>query len=178
MLIYTVRHGETYGNVKRICDDNPLNNSTLTLKGITQVETLANKLKNFPFEVIFVSEFLRTRRTAEIINKFHDKTLIVDKRLNDRQTGLSGRPVDEFFEAIDKSNNPWTVKLGEGESFEEEKERVKSFLDDLKEKDHKNVLIVAHEEPIKIIRGFFKNLSNKEVWNMKVGNAEFFKYNH
>ena len=69
MKLIIVRHGQTYSNIKDICDDNPLIKTVLTKKGEKQAEKAAEILKNKKIEVIFTSEFFRTNETADIINK-------------------------------------------------------------------------------------------------------------
>ena len=83
--LYIVRHGETEWNVKKIIQGNediPLNK-----KGESQAKELAKKLRHIKFDVIFSSDLIRAKRTAEIINI--EKKLIVQttKALKERYFG-------------------------------------------------------------------------------------------
>lgn len=168
-----VRHGETNYNVKKILNNDPAQDVFLTAQGIEQSKDLANKLKDKNFEVIFVSELPRTVETAKIINEFHGAPILIDKRINDRKTGFEGRSVVDFFKAIE--TDVFYTKVNNGESFQEEKARIYSFLDDLKTTHNRSVLVVAHAEPLKIICGYFKNLSDSEILQQRINNAEIFE---
>ncbi len=175
MLIYAIRHGETEYNIKRLCDSDPVRNVMLTKKGISQAKEASNRLANIKFDAIFISQISRTKETAKIILRNEEK-LIVDKRINDRLTGFQDRPVEEYEKALRNSRDIWNAKFGNGESLEEEKNRVFSFLGELIEEKYKTVLVVTHLETIQIISGYFKNLSNREMLNVPVANCQVFKF--
>lgn len=80
-MIYFVRHGETDFNKEGRNQgwlDVPLNET-----GIAQAKILADKLKDFKIDVIYCSPFSRTKKTAEIINEFHNVSIITDDRLKE-----------------------------------------------------------------------------------------------
>jgi broad specificity phosphatase PhoE len=88
----------------------------------------------------------------------------MDKRLNDRSMGLfESKPVELFYIWRDHQKNPWTCRPRGGESYEEMKQRLNSFLQDLAKKKYKTVLIVSHLPILKVARGHFKHLSNKAM---------------
>lgn len=174
MRIFTVRHGETNYNLQHLCNDDPKIDVHLTENGKRQTQVVAEKLKQIKFDIIYISESLRTRETAEIINKHHNVELRVNSKINDRKTGFEGKSTYEFNEFM--KDDLFNKKLKGGESFQEEKSRVFSFLDELS--DHKNILIVSHHETIKIITGYFNKLSDSQIWNLNIPNctvSEFIK---
>lgn len=172
MKAYFVRHGQTNYNLRCLCNDDPTKDVHLTTLGIDQAAIVAEKLRYTPLESILVSELPRTKETAEIINRYHNLPITLDRRINDRKTGFEGKPDTEFFAAIDKSTDPFGARFNGEESFQEEKQRVYSFLEDIKQENYEHALIVTHSEILKIIKGYFKNLSDKDMWNTHFDNCD------
>ncbi len=99
--LYIARHGETEFNVQKIlqghCD------SPLTLKGLGQAENLAEGLKSVNFDMIYSSDLLRAKRTAEIVKLERDLAIITTKVLRERFYGdYDGRPNQDYVAARDK----------------------------------------------------------------------------
>jgi len=176
MKLYVARHAETNYNLDELCNDSPLVNVYLTEKGIEQGKILGINLKDVPIDLIITSEFPRTKETARLVNEYHNVPTIEDKRINDVLTGFEGRPVDEFRAARNNADNKWTVRLNGGESFEDEKARVKAFLDDLKKRPEATILIVTHQAISRIIYAIIKNIPNERVNELAVDNTHFIEY--
>lgn len=81
----------------------------ITAEGTKQAKALAKKLKDVPFDHIFVSEMRRTQQTAEIVNQFHNATVVVEPLFNDHRSGFEGKPAKLLIEALDSSENRWTA---------------------------------------------------------------------
>jgi len=169
MKLFVVRHGQTNYNLKHLCNDDPKINVHLTEEGKKQAGIVANELKNIQFDAVFISEIPRTRVTAELITRNRNLIFNVDDRINDRKTGYEGRSTIEFNEIM--KEDPFNKKINDGESFQDEKERVFSFLGELSKLDYENVLIVSHHEIIKIITGHFNKLTDQEMWDLKIPNC-------
>lgn len=90
MKITVVRHGQTNYNVAGLHNSDPSIDVHLTNNGIDEAKQVALKLKDEPFDALFVSELPRTRQTAEYINEYHKLPILVDARLNDINTGFEG----------------------------------------------------------------------------------------
>jgi len=176
MRLILVRHGETFANVRDVCDDDPGVKTRLTKKGEAQARRVARILKDRDFDMIYVSELFRTDETADIINKFHNARMKVDKRLDDRKSGFAGKSEKAFVKFLEGSDDYWNAKHPPGESFEEEKKRVLSFLKSLKGKKYRSVLVVSHEQPIQIVRGWFGGESNDEIVGKKVRNCQVLEF--
>lgn len=174
MNIVIVRHGQTNYNLQHLCNDDSTINVYLTDEGKKQAKIVAKKLKDISFDKIFISELPRTKETAEFINLYHKLELMIDSRINDRKTGFEGGKVSDFNKIMKK--DLFNIKLPDGESFLEEKTRVFSFLDELKNLKFKNILIVSHHEIIKIIVGYFNQLNNQEIWDLKINNCAILKF--
>lgn len=143
MKLYVARHGQTNYNDQGLCNSDPRTDVHLTEMGTKQAENLANNLKDININQIFVSELKRTKQTADIVNQFHNAPIKVDARLNDNRSGYEDKHFSEYYAALDKADNRWTVRFNDGESLEDVKERVRNFLDELKGKDYNSVLIVT-----------------------------------
>jgi len=175
MKLMFVRHGQTISNIKDICDDDPSKKTALTIKGEAQAQKVAEVLKNKKIDIIFTSEFFRTNETANIINQYHNVKIKIDKRLDDRRTGFTGESERTFLKFLIDSGDFWNVKHKNGESFEEEKKRMISFIKNLKKLPCENVLIVTHMEPIQLIRGYFKGLENYGMLKYKIDNCQIWE---
>ena len=169
MKLYCVRHGQTNYNVLNLCNDDPSKPVYLTDTGISQAKEVAEKLKDIQLDCIYISEFPRTLQTATIINHYHQAPIMVDVRINDRKTGFDGLPFEDFYLAI--KNDIFHAKLHNGESFQEEKARVRLFLSDIQQKSCNNILVVTHKEIMQIVFGLINTLPDDEMWNIEVGNC-------
>lgn len=171
MDIYLVRHGQTFANVFGLCDSDPSENSRLTALGESQAKEASQKIKNLDYEVVFVSQMFRTHQTANILN-IKGKPIIEDKRLNDTLSGFDGDFDSNYHKQLGIIDDKWNARLNNGESFEDEKARLKEFLLELKRKPYSKVLVVTHWDPIAIIKGFAEHLTNEEMRNVKIHNCE------
>ena len=170
MNIYIMRHGQTNYNVLGLCNDNPARGVYLTEQGITQAERVAKNLAFDPIDVIFVSQLPRTRQTARFINAYHNVRIIECEEINDIKTGFDGRPVDDYFAFVGKDR--LNKVPPDGESLGQYKQRVNTFIDSLLQQSYKNVLVVAHEETMRIFAARFNDLTDREMENLKFYNCE------
>ncbi len=175
MRVYVARHAETNYNVLGLFNGNPRINVYLTPKGIEQGKVLAESLKNIAIELIITSEFPRTKETASLVNVYHNAPQIVDKRINDIVSGLEGGNVEEYRAQRLIAPDKWTFKLEGGESFEDIKSRVNSFLKDLKKRKEENILIVTHQITAKIIYGIINNISNEDANELDMHNVDCYE---
>ena len=85
MRITTIRHGETDWNRER----KPQGSCDIELNetGIMQAEKLAVRLANEPCDVIYTSDLLRAKKTAQIINSRHNVELIASSQLRESSFG-------------------------------------------------------------------------------------------
>lgn len=147
MKIILVRHGESEANVAHIISDDPKRIVNLTARGKAQAITAAKQLCNLPFTHAYASEFTRARQTAEILLRHHALELHIDARLNERISGMDGQPVDAFNDLV--RHDPLHTRPARGESFVEQMERLRSFLDEAAMRHPGGiVLAVSHENPI------------------------------
>ena len=79
---FILRHGEALNNLKKIFSCWPEKfHCPLTLNGQKQIKEIAKKLEKQKIDLIFTSDLLRTKQTAEIIGKKLKIKPKIDKRL-------------------------------------------------------------------------------------------------
>ncbi|CAK0779527.1 Phosphoglycerate mutase [Gammaproteobacteria bacterium] len=147
MKIILVRHGESEANVAGVISDDPIRPVALTDRGRNQARMVADQLSHIPFIRAYASEFLRARQTAEILLLRQACPLHIDARLNERKSGMDGLPVERFNGLV--RPDPIGIRPPGGESFLEQMERLRAFLEDIATVQPDGpVLAVSHENPI------------------------------
>lgn len=147
MNITLIRHGESAANVGNFINDDLGKPVHLTGKGIAQAESLALRLSSETFTHAYASEFPRALETAAILLRQRSCALTIDARLNERKSGMDGLPVHVFNDQAKR--DPLHFKTVKGESFLQQMERLRSFLDELASLyPDGNILAVSHENPI------------------------------
>lgn len=173
MKIYIVRHGQVNSNLNKIYNivDEDINEN-----GIKQAKELKEKLRDMNFDAIYCSPLLRARHTAEIIN-LHNKEIMLDKRLEERNNGnLEGKPLECTDREIywDYYSN---IKYGTEESIANLFNRVADFLNELKNKKYDKVLIVAHSGVSKAFYAYFNGIpTDGKFLNLGLKNGEIKEY--
>ncbi len=147
-----VRHGEAENNVLGIISSDPKKSHHLTEKGRQQVIETAEKLKGKKIDLIYVSPFLRTQETAQIIadkiGLTKDK-IITDDRLHEIYCGeLEGKLDVEYQKFFGSRLEKFTKTPVGGENHMDVKRRMAECLYDINAKNlGKNILIVTHNTP-------------------------------
>ncbi len=173
MKIYLVRHGQCESNV--IGRYNFVNED-INETGIKQAEDLRESIKDIDYDVVISSPLIRALHTAEIIN-VHNKEIITDDRLVERKHGtLEGKSVTEV-DREEEWNYYSDIRFGTAEKAKEVCDRVKGFLDELKTKDYKSVLIVAHSGVSKGFYVYFNGVpEDGKLLNLGLKNTEIKEY--
>lgn len=174
MKIYFMRHGQTTYNLLGLCNDDPRDDVPLTGLGVRQAEEAAEALKDAALECIFVSELSRTRQTAEIVNCYHGVPVTANPGLNDIRSGFNNRPVTEYFAAT--GHDRLHVRVNGGESLLDYKARVLGFLDWLQRQPRRIVLVVAHEETLRVFAAHFRGLPDEALPGLAFGNCEVLSF--
>ncbi|MGD8843751.1 MAG: histidine phosphatase family protein [Gammaproteobacteria bacterium] len=170
MKLLLMRHGHTNYNELELCNDDPAVDVHLTERGIRQAQAAAEQLAEVPLERILVSELPRTRQTAAIINAYHRVPIEVEPRLNDIRSGHEGRPVEEYFATV--GHDRLHLRPPGGESLRDYKARVMPVLDRLARQPWKTVLLVVHEETLRVLVGHLGNLDDAAMEALKFGNCQ------
>ena len=168
--LIVVRHGEGYhnlGKVKRsdleFTDDANLKtiNSSLTEKGLMQAQLLADRLKDFKFDLAITSDLKRAMQTAEEIMKKNESIneLIPWRIVRERCIGDFEGAVEPFMSLITVENavedrDYLTWRPPRGESVVDLRKRVTGFLESIQ----KEAMKIPEESPLILVssHGLFK----------------------
>jgi broad specificity phosphatase PhoE len=174
MNIYLVRHGESEANAQQVKQGTGGNLST---QGKQQAKFLAERLSRISLENIISSPVLRTKQTADIINKKLNLPLTYSPLFVERKTPteLIGKPLQspEVTNAMQKmydnySDNEW--HYSDEENFSDLKTRAMSGLKELAESTSKNRLVVTHG-------AFLRVLIACVIMGNTLTSAEYLKFN-
>jgi broad specificity phosphatase PhoE len=153
-------HGTTTDNENNISSG--WSDAELSDLGIQQSKDLAALTKDKTFDVVFTSDLKRAMESAKLTwgNAY---PIIHDSRLRECSYGdLNGKPSD-IVEPLQEQSI--TTPMPNGESYEMVKDRIASFLDDLKKNyDGKHVAIVAHKAPQLALDVLLKGLTWEEAF--------------
>lgn len=168
MKLILARHGETVWNTENKYQGRL--DSELTEKGVEQIRKVAEELKKEKIDIVFSSPLKRATETAEEILKYHSIKPVFRDELKEINYGLleglafdvARKKYSKWF--IEKAKDRYHTKPPEGESYIELEERLKPFLEELKQnyKD-KVVLIVAHANVNKAIIRLMLNLNKEHI---------------
>ena len=175
MNIYCMRHGRTNYNDLCLCNDDPAQDVHLTEVGIKQAQSAALALRDIEFERMIVSPLPRTYQTAQIVNQYHSIPIEVHADLTDIRSGFDGKSVSDYFAAI--GHDPLNARVNGGESLLDHKQRVLRFIDWLKVQKDKALLVVAHEETLRVFIAYFEGgVADAQLRDIHVGNCEYRHY--
>ena len=172
MRVYIVRHGQVPYNKfnKYSTDDEDLDNV-----GIKQAEMLRDRIKNINFDKVISSPLLRATHTEYILTNYDDD-IITDDRLRERSCGiLSGQPM-EVTDREEYWNYYSEVQYDISENIRDFFKRVYEFLEELKTKNYKNVLIVAHSGVSKAFSAYFEGIQDGLFLHRGLKNCEIKEY--
>jgi len=159
---FSLRHGEAKSNVLGILVSDPqngLNDFGLTDFGKQQVMEI---IKNQNFldhkTIIYSSDFLRTKETAEIVqNILNTADVHLDFRLRERYFGDFEKMDFNYYQLIsakDVNNN--AQQEHHAESILEVQDRITALVAELEEKYiGQNILLVSHGDPLQILEASF-----------------------
>jgi probable phosphoglycerate mutase len=179
MIILLLRHAESEDNNLNVLGGN--SEANITEYGKTQAIKIGKELSSkYLITEVYCSPRKRCLMTSELVLKEPNKDIPVNvtNKLSERDFGLfSGKLMSEVdFSLIDKQEKGNEYKV---ESIEEVKERVESFIQDLKSK-HKEtdtILVITHSNPIRIFSMIVEDISFEEVLKKKnIKNAEYILY--
>lgn len=168
--LYFVRHGEADYNVLARVNAHPDVKNNLTSTGREQAACARRELADSGIEIIYCSEFPRTRQTAGILNEDLRAPLIVDARIN--ETGafaFEGKPVHLWHGA--QVPDRITAIVEGCESFADMKRRLADFLDSLRTAPQQRIAVVSHEEPIQVMLGLLQNLADARALSRPISHC-------
>jgi probable phosphoglycerate mutase len=175
MNVFVMRHGRTNYNDLGLCNDDPNADVYLNELGKEQAQAAAERLRDVTLDRIVVSPLPRTRQTAEFINQYHGAPIDVHPDIADIRSGFDGKSVEAYFAAI--AHDPLNARVNGGESLLDHKQRVLRFIDWLQGQPQESVLVVAHEETLRVFVAYFEgNVPDERLRDLHVGNCEYRRY--
>lgn len=148
-----VRHAESEFSARAAVSSNPAVACPLTPRGEEQARELGRLLAGEPIDVCVVTEFERTRRTAELALAGRKTPIVVVPELNDPGAGsFEGGPLQAFRDwawAHGSTDEP----PGGGESRLALATRLARGYRRVLERPEPNVLVVGHALPIAYVVG-------------------------
>ncbi|HEV7702123.1 MAG TPA: class I tRNA ligase family protein [Candidatus Paceibacterota bacterium] len=177
---FVMRHGQSESNVKEgahgVVSSRAENVDHLTAAGVEQVKETAKKLKekNINFDLVFVSPFMRTWETLDILKEnlgFKDEQIILDKRLGELDAGdFEGKPWDEYRRMFKNERERFLNPIHGGESILDVKRRMGDVFYELEEKyKDKTILVISHGAPLWMLYALLKGYNVDESIDMTGG---------
>ena len=171
---FLLRHGETVWGKTGLSYPWPDSEKVRLNKiGKEQIRRAAKILKKERIDLIFSSDFFRAKQTAEIVAKALRHKIVFDKRLRDTYIGhYHVKPKGVFNQdfPLSKLLSRFKKRPKGGENWNEVKKRVKEFLLSAeKQYQGKRILIVSHGDPLWLLEGLTRDLSDKELVDIILG---------
>ena len=156
MEVTLIRHGETEWNVQRRFQGHL--DSPLTETGLRQTKALGERFRDAKLDLVYSSDLMRTRRTAEALVSGNGHEIRFDQRLREKNLGIfEGLNVEEIqtrypddFKAF--RNGGSQHRIEQGESSLSLLERARKFLKEvLLEHEGKRIAVVTHGGFVRVI---------------------------
>ena len=160
MELYVVRHGQTIVNVKELV--NARNIIGINRVGKQQANIAAEQMEKVKIDLIFCSPLRRTKQTCKIINKNKVK-VIYDKRLLERDSRSMQFKNAEKLDIEERYDVNKTIVYKNSEGFKSILDRVKKFLEEIKEKYALETLISMIDKKI-LEDKYKKNLNDATTY--------------
>jgi isoleucyl-tRNA synthetase len=184
-----MRHGEAESNATNTISSLVKNPTHLTDNGKKQVEDAAELLKGEKFDLIFTSDFARTKETAAIIAEklgISEDKIISDIRLREINTGdFNGKNVDEYRRYFTSRAERFIKRPEGGENVRDVRMRAMEFLFETDAKfEGKKILIITHGDVVWMLDTTVRGLSDEEAQNSEynqpadVADISFVPYPH
>jgi isoleucyl-tRNA synthetase len=161
--LYFTRHAEARQNLLKINSNHPEKEVyDLTEKGVKDAEKLAHNLgQKGGVDLIFSSDLLRTKRTAEIVGKALGAEVLYDERLREYNMGeFNNRPYSELAKGLPSHKRWENAPLG-GETWTEVQKRILDCVLDINKKyEGKRILLISHGDPLWLLARVFGSNEN------------------
>lgn len=174
MEIILIRHGETIWNKEGRVQG--LSDIALSDVGLHHAQQLALSLRDHHIHSIYSSPLIRAKKTAQIINQYHNAPICLESGLMEMDQGnFEGLSYQELI-ACEKDflkkwiSDPASVKMPNGESFSELQARAWKVIEGIIIKPY-NALVVSHSFTIASILCKVKNISLSEFRSVHVDTA-------
>lgn len=150
-VVILARHAESEFSVRGAMNGDPGVSCPLTPAGEEQARRLGEALRETALDLCVVTEFARTRQTADLALAGRDVPRLVVPELNDIRVGeFEGGPL-EAYRAWARERSPIEAPPGGGESRAQAAERFARGFRVLLERPEQTVLAVVHGLPLRYL---------------------------
>lgn len=165
-----MRHGKTRyqeEGLNKIYPRNSLTSIPLSQNGKEEIKKKAKELKE-KIDIIYSSDFLRTRQTAQLMAKELNVEVKLKKEFRDIDLGsFHGKNKREFKERFSFLKD-FSVAPEGGESYEDlERRALRGVLEIEKNHQGENILIISHGDTLLFLEKIIKGLKKEEVKEIK-----------
>ena len=178
--IILIRHGETEWNSQKRMQGH--SNSDLSSVGQAQIQALGQWMKNVPFDLIYSSDSLRAKQTAEAITQFSGHELQFDQRLREKNLGVfegltseeARERHPEVFHLFKTAGSKYVID--EGESTQQLQDRALEIVNEIRIKHpEERVLLVTHGGFIRVVMKHSLGLSLETPTRFLIRNTGVFR---
>ena len=178
--IILIRHGETEWNSQKRMQGH--SNSDLSSVGQAQIQALGQWMKNVPFDLIYSSDSLRAKQTAEAITQFSGHELQFDQRLREKNLGVfegltseeARERHPEVFRLFKTAGSKYVID--EGESTQQLQDRALEIVNEIRIKHpEERVLLVTHGGLIRVVMKHSLGLSLETPTRFLIRNTGVFR---
>jgi broad specificity phosphatase PhoE len=165
------RHGETEWNVEEVFRGRI--DIELDEKGVRQAELLAQYLRGVKIDAVYSSPLRRALNTAEVIARYHKLKVKIAPGLIDfdfgKWQGLRHQEVKRRYKKLYAQwlENPHLIRMPDGESLDEVRERALMVVDEVVTKHEGTVVMVSHRVVNKVLICALLGLDNSHFWNIR-----------
>jgi probable phosphoglycerate mutase len=178
--IILIRHGETEWNSQQRMQGH--SNSDLSSVGLAQIQALGQWMKNVPFDLIYSSDSLRAKQTAESITQFSGHELQFDQRLREKNLGVfegltseeARERHPEVFRLFKTAGSKYVID--EGESTQQLQDRALAQTQEIRIKHPEElILLVTHGGFIRVVMKHSLGLSLETPTRFLIRNTGVFR---
>jgi len=178
--IYIIRHGETDLNRQGIVQGSGVDTHLNDL-GLQQAQAFFARYADYPFEVVLTSAL---RRTHQTVQGFIERGIPWEQwpEINEISWGIhegqSSTPkMREEYSTLTHhwKNGNYDAKIDEGESAQELASRMHRFVEHLKTREEKNLLICSHGRAMRAMMCVLKGMPLYQMEQFKHANTGLYQ---
>ena len=166
--LYLIRHCEAEGNIQEIFQGKT--DGDITAKGAQQLDRLAERCRDIPFDVIYSSPLKRAFKTAQAANCFHGVEIIADSAFAEIDGGeMEGHKWKELSALFPSTYPAWendfpNFKTQNGESMQQLYTRIsQGAMRVVSENKGKTILITSHGCALRNLCCFLRGLPLSQI---------------
>jgi probable phosphoglycerate mutase len=172
--IYLIRHGD----YDELVDDKPVENPSLSPRGVRQAELLRDRLAHtgeIKADTLISSSARRAHETAQILAPALGASVVLETDLEEWRCDRGALSPEEFsarWQRVSDAQRPYFQWVEGGESFIELTARVQLALNRIwQEHEGKSIVLVTHGGVIQASFAYFFNLSATTIPGISTENT-------